>query len=976
MEAALLGGFIKVILPRLFSLIDDKYKLHRGVKSDVKFLVKELRMIVGAIDDDELSDTSAAARLSIQDLRELAHGIEDCIDGLMYRATWEQQASFLRRSVRLRPPKALKTSAQLAREMQRLRQMAREAHERKQRYAADFPAGGQPSSSATPPVDESPSSPSDPRILDADLVGVDEPIAELLEQLAEVQPSRLKVIAVVGFCGLGKTALAAEVYNRETRSERFERHAWVYAALKSPREVLADLLRKLSSDAPSCQGKSVLETSDVGQLCAELKQQLVKKRYFIVIDDIRTEDQWKTIKSALPADKDISSRILVTTTIQSVANACSSSNGYVHKMSRLDKICSKQLLTKKACPDKYSCYKQPDPAEVLKKCDGQPLALVTIGEFLQAKGWPTGPSCEDVCTQIGYHLENDKSFEKMRRVLIHNYTTLPSHALKACLLYFGMFPSNRPIRKKSLLRRWLAEGFVEPQPSPSSPDPIAAFNALMDRNIIEPINLSNNDNVKTCQTYGMMREFILHMSVSQNFVTLFCNDKIEPKYVRRLSLHESSATDADSFSNVDLSLVRSLAIFGKASQTVLDLSKYHLLRVLDLEKCEELKDDHVKDICNLLLLKYLSLGAGVTTIPRDIVKLKHLVSLDVRRTKVHILHVEVFQLPSLIHLFGKFKLPDIVKPKSEVHEFLSKGKSNLETLAGFITDRSGGFLHLMGYMNKLSKLKILCESPAGCADRTDLKEAIQQFIEDEKQANIGSRSLSLHFSKCCEELLNSLKGPCYLSSLKLHGDLAALPQFVVSLRGLKELCLSSTKLTTGVLEALSNLSYLQYLKLVAHDLDKFIVRDQAFCRLLRLSLELQCPTFPTIEEGALPFLVTLQLLCKDLHGLSDLKIEYLKHLKEVTLDPRVTPTTRRTWEKAAREHPNRPKVLLLKSVDAAQSEIADYTIASEPTECAIQESSIPALLNQGLVASSSVMSKQSTSVLSNMGLSEVSSALT
>ncbi|VAH93686.1 unnamed protein product [Triticum turgidum subsp. durum] len=279
MEAALLGGFIKVILPRLFSLIDDKYKLHRGVKSDVKFLVKELRMIVGAIDDDELSDTSAAARLSIQDLRELAHGIEDCIDGLMYRATWEQQASFLRRSVRLRPPKALKTSAQLAREMQRLRQMAREAHERKQRYAADFPAGGQPSSSATPPVDESPSSPSDPRILDADLVGVDEPIAELLEQLAEVQPSRLKVIAVVGFCGLGKTALAAEVYNRETRSERFERHAWVYAALKSPREVLADLLRKLSSDAPSCQGKSVLETSDVGQLCAELKQQLVKKRY-------------------------------------------------------------------------------------------------------------------------------------------------------------------------------------------------------------------------------------------------------------------------------------------------------------------------------------------------------------------------------------------------------------------------------------------------------------------------------------------------------------------------------------------------------------------------------------------------------------------------------------------------------------------------------------------------------------------------
>jgi disease resistance protein RPM1 len=275
MEAALLSGFIKVILPRLFSLIDEKYKLHKGVKSDIKFLVKELRMIVGAIDDDELSTASSTARLSIQDLRELAHGIEDCIDGLMYRATWEEQSSFFRRSVRA--PKALKTSAQLAREMQRLRQMTREAHERKQRYLVGFPAACQ-SSSATQLVDESPSSPSDPRILDADLVGVDEPRAELLQQLADGEPRQLKVISIVGFCGLGKTALAAEVYNRETGSNRFEKHAWVYAALKSPREVLADMLWKLCSDARSCQGECVLQPSDVGQLCVQLRQLLMRKR--------------------------------------------------------------------------------------------------------------------------------------------------------------------------------------------------------------------------------------------------------------------------------------------------------------------------------------------------------------------------------------------------------------------------------------------------------------------------------------------------------------------------------------------------------------------------------------------------------------------------------------------------------------------------------------------------------------------------
>jgi len=68
-------------------------------------------------------------------------------------------------------------------------------------------------------------------------------------------------------------------------------------------------------------------------------------RYFIVIDDMRS-DQWSTIKSAFP--RDVSSRILVTTKIKSVANTCSSTNDYIHKMRRLDEKHSKQLFLKEA----------------------------------------------------------------------------------------------------------------------------------------------------------------------------------------------------------------------------------------------------------------------------------------------------------------------------------------------------------------------------------------------------------------------------------------------------------------------------------------------------------------------------------------------------------------------------------------------------------------------------------------------------
>lgn len=199
------------------------------------------------------------------------------------------------------------------------------------------------------------------------------------------------------------------------------------------------------------------------------------------------------MESAFPADNGVSSRVMVTTTMQSVANSCSSENGYVHKMRRLGKKHSKQLFLKKACPKEYSGYMEPDTAEVLKKCDGLPLALVSMSHFVRKMGWPVLSRCQDVCRQLGRHLEKDDTLERMRQVLTHSYASLTGHAPKACLLYFGVFPSDHPIRRKILMRRWLAEGFVDSQPSSC-----ANFDMLLDRNLIEPINVGNNSKVKTC----------------------------------------------------------------------------------------------------------------------------------------------------------------------------------------------------------------------------------------------------------------------------------------------------------------------------------------------------------------------------------------------------------------------------------------------------------------------------------------------
>ncbi|KAJ1264886.1 hypothetical protein BS78_08G036100 [Paspalum vaginatum] len=915
MEAAVLSGFINAILPRLLSLVQAKYKLHKGLKSNINSLEKELRMIAVTIDEQILlgkDDHGAVLSLSMDELRELAHQIEDCVDRFLYHVTREQQASLLRRTVR--SPKSLLSRQRLAAEVQRLKKIPEEAHQRGERYRV---FSGGLSSSLTRRAESSPcsSGSGDPHTLKADLVGIDSATLELVQQLAASEGEKLKVISIVGIHGSGKTVLAREVYDSDV-GRQFSLRAWVSATDRCPREVLMEILRKLVGP--------VEDNSNVDQLTVQLMEHLGEKRYFIIIDDMQT-DQWSAIEAAFPKDNVVSSRVIVTTTIQSVANACSSSNGYVHKMKRLSDKHSERLFTKKACPENYLGYTRAESKEILKKCDGQPLALVTMAQFLRKNGWPTGPNCEDVCRHLSHHLGKDETLERMRRVLIHSFSSLPGHGPKACLLYFGMFPCDHPIRRKTLMRRWLAEGFVETQPLSSE-----HFNTLIDRNIIEPIGIRNNDQVKTCKTYGMMREFILLMATSQDFITLLSGKKVERKYVRRLSLHHHSATSSSSL-DIDLPLVRSLMVFGEAGKVILNFQKYQLLRVLDLEECTDLEDDHLKDICSLLLLKYLSLGETVTSLPKEMEKLKLLETLDLRRTKVKILPIEVLLLPCLLHLFGKFQLSDKVKITSDVQNFFLTEQSNLETLAGFFTDGSQGFPQIMSYMKNLRKLKIWLQRNERSTDFVDLVNAIQKFIHDDKEESNDPRSLSLHFDDDTENILNSLKAPSYLRSLKLKGKSLELPRFVKSMRGLRELCLSSTKLTAGLLAALTNLQDLQHLKLVADELEDFTIEHQAFPGLLHLCLDLQRATLPTIEEGALPYLISLKLICKDLVGLAGIKINHLICLKEVSLHPRVTPETRETWKTAAKEHPNRPKVLLVNPTDDSESEPADNSDASIQT---------------------------------------------
>lgn len=630
---------------------------------------------------------------------------------------------------------------------------------------------------------------------------------------------------------------------------------------------------------------------------------------------------WDTIKNAFPENAAVSSRVMVTMAIQPIANACSGNSGHIYMMRTLEEKHSKQLFFKQTPFNDY------EPAEqVWKKCDGLPLALVTTSQLLQSTGELTPTGCANLCRNMGKDIEKEETLERMKHVLQHSYSSLPDHSLKVCLMYLGIFPGGRPVKRKCLIRRWLAEGFVEADNRRSAlVVGVDNFKELVNRSIVKPIDMSSSMDAKTCQTHGMMLEFILHKSMSEDFITLLYDQERLPDKIRRVSLHPDGVERDRNNATIVLRLVRSLSVFGKADQHVLQFCKYELLRVLDLEECEDLNDGHVKSICNLLLLRYLSLGGGITKLPEEMSKLKFLETLDVRGAKAKIIPipVQVIKLRHLTHLLGVLKvaLPADDEEMSMLQSFLSED-SNLETLAGFVADQSPEFPGLMGHMNSLTKVKVWCKLGEDGGDSpAQLSSPIQEFIQRGSNVN-NARSLSVNFEGCSQDFLDFTLKPkysFYINSLKLHGELRRIPRFVTDLGGITELCLSSSGLLrANVLDSLSNVRALHYLKLIADQLDKFVIEPGALRHLRRLCIVAQCVSSLENQEGALLQLESLSLLCKGLQGLCGITVNNLKRLKEVFLDDAVSAETTTDWKEAAKKHPRRPRVSLLRVKEVDQ----------------------------------------------------------
>lgn len=596
---------------------------------------------------------------------------------------------------------------------------------------------------------------------------------------------------------------------------------------------------------------------------------------------------------------------------------------------------------------------------LLKKCDGLPLSLVSVARQLCSEDEPTSKFCSELCSKLGSYLEREDgepNFARLRDVLMDNYTSLPDLTVRTCLLYLGIFPIDHPLRKNVIIRRWLAGGYARSEDITLSEQSVANgnFKTFVDCNIIHPVKISKNAEVKTCKTHGIMHEFLLHRSMCEKFI--MCSDAPKDKIVRHLFVNGDVDDEANSTKtlNVDLSRIRSLTVRGSAGGAISDFGKYKLIRVLDLEDCTDVKDTHLKKICKLWNLRYLSLSYNITRLPKEIAKLNLLETLVLSKTVVTTLPVEIIGMPCLTNLIGKFNVLEHYRSTSEFGR-VSKSKeleelcrnSKMETLAGFVASRRQrqGFLELMVSMKNLRKVKLWCESTGDVRDLNDLNDDLAKAIHHYTRSPMGAgyvRSMSLDFQGLPQGSIHALQDlyhhrmssheTYYLSSLKLHGDL--LTSHVAMLSGLTELCLKSATMACDLLLTLSGMPFLLYLALITDEIEDFIIKVGAFqcLRRLRFVVQHKNVALPEIEEGALPELVSLQVPCKHLAGPSGIEIKHLRKLQEIELHPKVSDSARQEWEAAAWNHPNRPNVLPFISVDDLVAEKPTINSVGSPKE--------------------------------------------
>ncbi|KAL6654698.1 hypothetical protein ACP70R_008163 [Stipagrostis hirtigluma subsp. patula] len=761
---------------------------------------------------------------------------------------------------------------QIAEEIKDIKERVKEVAERRDRYKVD----------AISPAKTT----VDPRIAAlytkaTDLVGIDEAKEEVIMLLTkgeDMSTQQQRIVSIVGFGGLGKTTLARAVHDKI--KGHFDCSAFVSVSQSlNMKKFFMDILYALDN---ASYGDIHNTKRDEKQLIDLVREFLKNKRYLIIVDDIWSISHWKNIKCAFPDDND-GYGIITTTRIETVAKHI----GGFYKMKHLSLDNSRILLYGRVFGNQDNGrYPDEQLAEIsdriLKKCDGVPLAIITIASMLAGKKrdkmvW------EDVCNSIGTGRENSSlDVGDMRKILSLSYYDMPSH-LRTCLLYLSVFPEDYEIDKDRLIWKWIAESFIKCEEQGVTQYEMAEsyLNELVNRSMVQPIYDANDSGlIEACRVHDMVLDLICSISSEENFATISNSvHRTSPaEKIRRLSLQNGKTDHNISWVSTSMQQVRSVVAFGPSIQLMPTLESFRVLRVLDLEDCDLSQGYSLKYLGNLLHLRYLGLrGTEIDQLPEEIGKLQFLQTLDVDYNRIDSLPTTITQLNNLRRLL----MSESMTVPNGIGTLTS-----LEELSGVSINR-GSRSCIIEELSCLTELKVLAINFYIDIDGEDSrnKSLVEWLNKLEK-----IRSLSLCFYCRGWNLDGWVYGAfLHLRSLVLYGRvLSALPACLnpSQVPCLSYLDINVREVQQEGLEILGSLPALRCLILYLEVPGRFVVGAGSFPCLVRCCLGGDEGHAVLFQQGAMPKLTSLLLWIsvretREINGGFDLGLGNLPSLKDV-----------------------------------------------------------------------------------------------
>ncbi|XP_047949669.1 probable disease resistance protein At1g58602 [Salvia hispanica] len=444
------------------------------------------------------------------------------------------------------------------------------------------------------------------------VVGLEKSVKLLLEKVILTNVRYIKILYIKGMIGIGKTTLARQLY--KAGAGQFQRRAWVcFSSDTGDQETRhKDFMIKLIKQ----MGLGYYRSPSLGDMNTRRLQRMLHRHlrglsYFIVLDNVPNNMDWKLILNSLPTEGKIGSRMLLATSRYKFSRM----HADTYEMKALDSDKSWQLFMKTF--DKFTSDENKFPKvmerkgkEMLKKCGGLPIAIIDVARQ-KANQRLSGVEWEQLFDSIDLS-ESLKLLEPM-------YLEMEEE-LKPHFLLLSLFKENAIMREEKLEQIWATNGL----------DFVEVTWDFASRSILEVVKVHFKKN--KCCLNPLLHMISIKKAEEEMGLEILRSNGNRPSQNARHRVIHCGRDKFYHFKNEDNKQLISLIFHGGGSYldnaSLSYWEKFELLKILDME------DFGVKTLSEtigaLTELRYLGLRNNyIQEIPHSLADLENLEVLDI-----------------------------------------------------------------------------------------------------------------------------------------------------------------------------------------------------------------------------------------------------------------------------------------------------------------------------------------------------------